>query len=462
MSPVATRLSCPAVTKPRLRLEPTEPSHGARPARELTELEAFVATRMLLQDGDGEYDRIGCITLTVRSGPGAGTTQTFTGARVVGGRGSASDLILSDSAASHSHFELRMGAEAVTLRDLGSTNGTWLGPVRVREVIVPVGTTFTVGETDIELSDISRMRVPASRVDQFGSLRGQCGTMRELFTALSRVAATDLDFLIQGEPGTGKKSALASVHRASRRATSPLLIYDCGEEPNPSEVEKVLWGGPSSGDGGLLARAAGGTLALLRVEDLPVRLQSRLRIAIETREEARQMSEEPPRHDTRLALVSSADLGALVAAGLFHEGLYQRLADLSIRIPPLRERSGDVVFLFEHAWVDLVPTSRLELAPDAARALTLYPFPGNVTELLGVAARTAERVNGGRVTRRDLRLGSSTSRTGGSSKLPFREARDQFSAQYFSSLLAETGGDLGRAAEIAGVSIATVRRAIQK
>ncbi|MEX1367746.1 MAG: sigma 54-interacting transcriptional regulator [Nannocystaceae bacterium] len=453
--------------KPRLRLgraEPRDPDHSAEesePLVEETELDAFIATRMLRRDGDGLYDRIGSVTLRVMTGPNAGHSQTFFGDRIGGGRGVANHLVLEDQAASQTHFELVLGTETVTLRDLESTNGTWLGPIQIREIVIPEKTVFTVGETDIELARVKRLRVPASRADEFGRLRGHSSTMRELFTLLSRISETDLDFLVQGEPGTGKGTAVDAVHRASSRNRGPLVVFDCSSEPGGDEIHRALLGCQEGPTAPFPSGAGGGTLLLRRVECLPIRVQAQILAALTQRDRARQRSPLARRGDIRLVLSSHIDLRTLVSEGLFHEDLAQRISEVLVRMPPLRERPDDAVFLLEHALVDLAPERSFRLTPDAIRMMSVYSFPGNVGELLMVARRIVDTVDGEEVNRRQLGLGL---RPPGIFddlvELDLAEARSIFTSRYYAALQERFHGQPAEIATHASVSMATVRRAL--
>ncbi|MCX4239634.1 sigma-54-dependent Fis family transcriptional regulator [Paraliomyxa miuraensis] len=413
---------------------------------------------MLRREGDGRHERIAKVTLRLIGGPHAGLVVAFTGDRIEGGRGPANDLVLRDTSVSQSHFELELGRDGVCLRDLGSTNGTWLGPVRVSEIWIPEKTVFTVGQTDIELKSTRRMRVPVSKVDQLGPLRGRSTVMRELFVSLERLAETDLDVLLEGEVGTGKRLAAEALHKRSRRSGGPLVVFDCGER-EPPEIEAALFG-LDGHEAELRRRARGGTLVLRQIGDLPMELQPRLLEWLECRDAARESGDLAASDDVRLLFVSSLSLRMLAAEGLLYEPLYKKIADASVRVPPLRERSGDAVYLFEHFLVDLAPDRIVELAPDAARALPLHPFPGNVRELYNVAIRALARTTGSRITRRDLALGDMQGFGGLSAlaALPLRDARERFVRRYFAVLHRETEGNLAEMARRSGSSPSTVRR----
>lgn len=428
---------------------------------EQTELERFIATRMLRRGGDGRHERIAKVTLRLITGPHAGLVVAFTGERIEGGRGAANDLILQDTAVSQSHFELVLGRDTVCLRDLGSTNGTWLGPVRVGEIWIPEKTVFTVGQSDIELKSTRRMRVPMSMVDQFGPVRGRSTAMRELFVLLGRLAETELDVLLEGEAGTGKRLVAETVHKNSRRSKGPFITYDCGREKHPQQIEDALFG-RDGGEAELLRRASGGTLALRRIEDLPTHLQPRLLELLERRDSARASGDATIDGDVRLLFLSSLGLRMLAAEGLFYEQLHKKISEVSLRIPPLRERNGDAVYLLEHFLVDISPMHMIELAPDAIRAVPFYSFPGNVRELHNVAVRALARAGGSRITRRDLALGDMGTTDGllDLAKMSLREAREQFIRRYFALLHRETEGNIAEMARRADASPSTVRRAL--
>ena len=152
------------------------------------------------------------------------------------------DVVLTDTTVSRRHAEIIRTREGVILRDLGSTNGTFVGPVRVKEVFLAPDTHFRVGRTELVFTPIDEIiDVEPHREDRFEGLVGESVAMREVFSILERVAPTDLTVMITGETGTGKELASRAVHNRSRRKDKSFIVFDCGAAPE-NLVESELFG----------------------------------------------------------------------------------------------------------------------------------------------------------------------------------------------------------------------------
>jgi DNA-binding NtrC family response regulator len=205
-----------------------------------------------------------------------------------------------------------------------------------------------------------------------------------------RVAQTATTALIVGESGTGKDQLARAIHHMSPRRDAPLLKIDCASVPQEL-VESELFGhergaftGAVERKRGRLEMAVGGTIALDEVAALSMATQSKLLRVLEERSFERLGGTETLTIDARLLALTNADLGRLVTAGRFREDLFFRLSVLTIRVPPLRERPGDIVPLTDHllgrlAAVHGRPGARL--TESVRRMLYAYTWPGNVREL---------------------------------------------------------------------------------
>jgi DNA-binding NtrC family response regulator len=211
-----------------------------------------------------------------------------------------------------------------------------------------------------------------------------------VFDLARRVAQTATTALIVGESGTGKDQLARAIHHMSTRRDAPLLKIDCASVPQEL-VESELFGhergaftGAVERKRGRLEMAAGGTIALDEVAALSMATQSKLLRVLEERSFERLGGTETLTIDARLLALTNADLGRLVTAGRFREDLYFRLNVLTIRVPPLRERPGDIAPLTDHllgrlAAVHGKPGARL--TESVRRMLYAYTWPGNVREL---------------------------------------------------------------------------------
>jgi transcriptional regulator with AAA-type ATPase domain len=215
---------------------------------------------------------------------------------------------------------------------------------------------------------------------------------RRLREELERLAPKALPVLIQGESGTGKELLARHIHRGSDRG-GLFVSVNCGAI-SPTYADAELFGysagahsGTASSRAGWFGSANGGTLYLDEIADLPLAIQTKLLAALETREVTRVGAAQPNPVDVRLVAASSIDLGQAVAAGKFNERLHAYLGEGRLTLPPLRERTGDILALAEYFLG--IYSHRLNLtvpliSADAQRALERHDWPGNTRELENV------------------------------------------------------------------------------
>jgi two-component system response regulator AtoC len=227
-------------------------------------------------------------------------------------------------------------------------------------------------------------------------LIGQSPGMREVFKAIGLAAATDAAVLIVGESGTGKELVAAALHRHSRRASGPFIRVNCGALPE-GLVESELFGhergaftGADRRKPGRFERAAGGTIFLDEVGELPISAQPKILRVLQQREFERVGGTETLRTDARVISATHRDLSKEVAAGRFREDLYYRLNVARIVIPPLRERPEDIPLLAEHILRRVERRQgwgELSISPEALATIRERPWPGNVRQLENTLAR---------------------------------------------------------------------------
>ena len=223
---------------------------------------------------------------------------------------------------------------------------------------------------------------------RFGMV-GDSPAMREVFELLEKVAPSDVPVLIQGETGTGKELVARALHDHNARRERPFMAENCAAVP-ANLLESELFGHKKGSFTGALAdrpghfvAADGGTVFLDEIGDMPLEMQSKLLRVLQDGEVRPVGSNKTLKVDVRVVAASNKDLSAMCGEGTFREDLYFRLNVITVHLPPLREREGDVAHLVRY----LLKTLReemgraAELSPEALEALQAWRWPGNVREL---------------------------------------------------------------------------------
>lgn len=267
------------------------------------------------------------------------------------------ELVIVDKAVSRLHFELDPQADGLWVRDLGSRNGTYVNGVKVTEARVPAGSVIRIGTTDITVAYGSPETSPApAEPIAFGELVGASPAMQACFAQLQGIAPTESSLIIEGEAGTGKKALAKAVHDASPRAGSPFVVVECAGLPKQAEIVDALEAA--------LTSAEGGTLVLDSPHELPLAVQRELTPPLDAKA-------------FRVIVTTTRDLRRLVNQGAFRETLYFRLANATVRVPPLRHRVGDLIPLLERFLGEQRDLLTRQLVEDLER----LPWMGNVREL---------------------------------------------------------------------------------
>jgi transcriptional regulator with GAF, ATPase, and Fis domain len=272
-------------------------------------------------------------------------------------------LVLSDKSVSGYHLEIERTSLGWRLRDEGSTNGTFLGGLRVIEVLLRSGSVLTLGRTKLRFDavDESPVRAVLHPERRLGDVVGQSVVMRRLFARLQQVAASPATVLITGETGTGKEAVAEALVQNSPRARAPFVVIDCSSLP-ANLIESELFGhkkgaftGANSDYRGAFERADGGTVFLDEIGELPLDLQPKLLRVLERREVRRVGSESVRTIDVRVLAATHRHLATEVNERRFRQDLYYRLSVVKLHLPPLRERIDDIPQLAD---VDRLPVAR--------------------------------------------------------------------------------------------------------
>jgi DNA-binding NtrC family response regulator len=303
------------------------------------------------------------------------------------------DLQLPDPTVSAQHCRLEPEGRYLVVRDLGSTNGTFVQGVRITRAQLSTGTQLRVGRTDLVV--VASSQRPGHEGARPLVARSQA--MLEVLGEAENFARLPWPLLMLGPSGTGKEELAGFVHRASGR-TGPLVALNAGGLPREL-IESELFGhergaftGAVGQRRGVFEQAQGGTLFLDEIGELPLDLQTRLLRVLETWQIRRVGSEQSIAVDVRLVCATHRDLLGLVRQGRFRQDLYYRLAHLVLELAPLRERPDDVLPLAEHFLRALEgQLGGRTLAPSAQARLLSHTWPGNVRELRNVIDAAAAR-----------------------------------------------------------------------
>jgi transcriptional regulator with GAF, ATPase, and Fis domain len=377
--------------------------------------------------------------LVVLAGPRCGETISVDASATIG-RDATSQLCIPDHLISRRHCAVELAEGECTLRDLGSSNGTYVNGMPVRERRLTHGDRIRAGDSvllflrtdtdgieplpgdgratddrtrliavtgsDAALSAPARdsgndsqgqaldapeaivAEVLAGRVTlQAHDMVGDSAAMRSVYDCIRKVAPRDSTVLICGETGTGKELAARAVHQNSGRAARPFVAVNCAaltESLLESELfghEKGAFTGAVVTKKGKFEVADGGTIFLDEIGELAPALQAKLLRAVQHQEFERVGGTRPITVDVRVVAATNQDLQAAVAAGRFRQDLWYRLNVVAITMPPLRARRTDIPMLAAHFAARYGRGRAVELSADAVDALRSYDWPGNVREL---------------------------------------------------------------------------------
>ena len=296
---------------------------------------------------------------------------------------------------------------------------------------------------------------------------GRSEAMLQVYKTAARVASTDATVLIQGESGTGKEVVARAIHAASPRAAGPFVAVDCGaiaegvQESEPFGHARGAFTGAQQARRGLFEEAQGGTLFLDEIGDVGPNLQARLLRALQEGTIRRVGTNESIAVDVRVVAASNRDLEAAVKEASFRADLYYRLAVVTIRIPPLRERREDIPLLAEHFAHKHGRAEGSAISPAARDLLVAYDWPGNVRELENVVARALALNPSGVIMPEDLPEAVHGERPLAPERAPDvsdRPTLEELERRYAAQVLQETGGNKTRAAEVLGIDRKTLYR----
>jgi two-component system response regulator GlrR len=304
--------------------------------------------------------------------------------------------------------------------------------------------------------EIQRLKSLVKELYGLENVVARSAKMQILLQQVAQVADTDTTVCITGETGTGKEVIARVVHCNSKRARGPFIAVNCGAIPD-NLFESELFGhvrgaftGAFGAKRGLFQSASGGTLFLDEIGEMPLPLQVKLLRAIQEREVREVGAEYARKVDVRIITATNRDLSEAVKAGKFREDLYYRIQVVPLHVPPLRERRDDIPVLAQHFLKESAARMNKQIRGfqrEAIQKLTVYSWPGNVRELENVIEKAVVMATQDMITADSM---PTLVTTGEGQFKPLTEAKEEFEQNYLRELLQLTGGNISRAAQMAG------------
>jgi transcriptional regulator with GAF, ATPase, and Fis domain len=446
------------------------------------------STQLLGIDDTKEVISFRKCQLVPLEGPDKGKKFDLSKSSLKVGKKDNCDIILTDKTVSRNHFEIIRHQDNFLLRDLESTNGTFINDIRVREAFLTPGDVIKIGKSRLEfIAFDENVQIEPSQHDVFGEAVGQSRKMRQIFGILERIAPTNATVIIEGETGTGKEVIARAIHEHSLRKGKPFIVFDCGAVAE-NLIESELFGHVKGAFTGAVQTRRGafeeshtGTIFLDEIGELTLDLQPKLLRALEQRQIKKVGSTASADIDVRVISATNRNLKKEVANNTFREDLYYRLSVVKIILPPLRERPEDVPLLIERvlssAKFNQLPDGKLRVTKiddEAQKALQRYQWPGNVRELINVLERTIPLVDDGVIKGQHVKYvfqtldsdDEATERMDVDMELPFKEAKqklvESFEKDYLTSLLKQNNYNISKTAREAGIDRKHIRNLLKK
>ena len=324
-----------------------------------------------------------------------------------------------------------------------------------------------------QMHDLEEQNRTLSRVHRAMPLAGVIATsdtMMSVCRIIEKVAPTQATTLLLGESGTGKELLARAVHSLSPRRDRAFVAINCAAIPD-TLLESELFGyergaftGAVKQTQGKFELADGGTLFLDEIGDMPLQLQAKLLRFLQDRVVERIGGRERIPVDVRIVCATNKDLHAMIGCGQFREDLFYRVSEVTVRIPPLRERLGDAVVIAQSIMERRAREHGRPIrgfTPEAMKAIQSYPWPGNIRELENRINGAVIMAEGKYIGVDDLGLPDNGTVRGGEF-LNLRVARQRAESEAIRQALAVSGGNLSRAAELLGITRPTLYDLLEK
>jgi two-component system NtrC family response regulator len=319
-----------------------------------------------------------------------------------------------------------------------------------------------------ELEEAYRQLQAAGGMSPLEGIVASGPAMQRVCRTIEKIAPVDVTTLLLGESGTGKEVFARAIHALSPRRDKRFVAINCAAIPEnllESELfgyEKGAFTGANKTTPGKVELASGGTLLLDEIGDMPLSLQSKLLRFLQERVVERVGGREEIAVDVRVICATNQDLTALMSDGRFRQDLYYRVSEVTVNIPPLREREGGQLVLarlFLDRYSEQMKRNVKGYTEGAAAAIRAYAWPGNVREMENKIKGAIVVADGVLLTAADLGLAEPSSED---AKLNLRQVRDAAERRALEEALALVAGNITRAAELLGVARPTVYDLMQR
>jgi len=325
-------------------------------------------------------------------------------------------------------------------------------PFESRELILQIERARERNKLTVE---ISRLKDLLEERFSFANIIAKSERMRHVLDQVARVADTESNIAIYGASGTGKELIAKAIHISSQRKDFPFLAINCAAIPETlleSELfgyEKGAFTGAAKNSKGLLTRADKGTIFLDEIGDMPLSIQAKLLRVLQEKTFVPLGGDKSVSVDVRIIVATNKNLRAEVKKGNFREDLFYRIHVIPIELPSLKDRKDDIPPLVEHfikKYNDQMKKKIKSVTPAAMQKLMLHDWPGNVRELENTIEYAIAMTNSN-ILKDEIILKLKQVQT----ELPtMQEARARFEKKYLQNLLKITGGNVSKAAELAG------------
>jgi two-component system, NtrC family, response regulator len=341
-------------------------------------------------------------------------------------------------------------------------------PIDLNELKVIIRRAFRI----LDLENENRRLLRNMAATDMAGMIGQCPQMENVFTTIRKVCGTDVPVLITGDSGTGKELVARAIHAGSHRREGPFMAINCGAIPEnllESELfghEKGAFTGAHSRVQGKVEYASKGTLFLDEIGELPAQLQVKLLRFLQEKVIQRVGGREDIPVDVRILAATNIDIAGAIDEGTFREDLYYRLGVVTVTLPQLKERGGDILllanyFLRKHS--EDLSRKVTGFSPAAAEHIKTYPWPGNVRELENKIQRAIIMASAAMLEPEDLGfIPVQATEPETYEHLTLREARSAVERNLLQGAIDRSGGNIAKAAESLGVSRPTMYDLLRK